>query len=517
MPTEILSVFEPLPAQRAFLVSKAKIRGYGGAMGGGKSRTGCEQAFDYALDYPGIVVLIARHAHTSIINTTKKTMLDFVIDPRLIIQKKASGGEDYIKLWNGSIIHFVGLDDPIRWYSSEIGHVFFDEAQELERDVCLRIMTRLRQTNSRGEHMPNNAVFTFNPSNPGHWLQGWFLDGARTEFGFYRHELKMDETAVSIGDCEFVFAKATDNIHLPEGYVEQTLSGMPEWMRRRYLDGVWEFISGASFFNIERLREYQEEAANAVPLLNGDVQGDILKDISFRTRKGPVLKGLDRIRIVEGGDRLTVWKSPVRKRMDSRGEKELPEHRYIIAIDAASGRGRDYTAMQVIDVDDFEQVAEWHGKVETGVAAEIAYRLGRIYNNALIVTELTGGWGVPIDQLLKRYKYPRLYTRKIVDRLSQKYTDKTGFDTTLHTRNLVLEALDAAIREKSITINSLRTVRELGTFVYSEREKPEAQPGCNDDLVMSLAIGVKVAGDMPRQLRRLKPETHMAQFETTGY
>ena len=462
------------------------------------------------------MILIARDAHTSIVNTTKKTMLDFVIDPRLYGpgagKSRASGGEDYIQLWNGSRIHFIGLDDPIRWYSSEIGHVFFDEAQELERDVCLRIMTRLRQPGK-----PNNAVFTFNPSNPGHWLQGWFLDGERTEFGFYKQELRMDDTSVPIGDSEFVFAKATDNIHLPDGYVDQTLAGMPEWMRRRYLDGVWEFISGSSFFNVDCLRSYQEEAMQAVVVCNGDVVGDVMKDIQHRTRDGPALKGNDRIRVNEGHGPLTVWKRPVRRKLDEKTGKELPEHRYLVAIDAASGRGRDYTAMQVIDVDTFEQVAEWHGKVETGVAAEIAYRLGRIYNNALVVTELTGGWGVPIDQVLKRFRYPRIYTRKIIDRLSQKYTDRTGFDTTVHTRNLVLEALDTAIREHSIIINSLRTVRELGTFVYSEREKPEAQPGCNDDLVMALAIGVKVASDMPRQLRRLKERPVVPQFELTGY
>jgi hypothetical protein len=42
-----------IPAQQAFRSSKARVRGYGGAMGGGKSRALCEEAFDLALEYPG--------------------------------------------------------------------------------------------------------------------------------------------------------------------------------------------------------------------------------------------------------------------------------------------------------------------------------------------------------------------------------------------------------------------------------------------------------------------------------
>src|SRR5215471_5750682 len=170
-------------------------------MGGGKSRTACEQVFDYALDYRGLVALVARQAHTSIVETTKKTMLNQVIPEKLITRSRSSGGEDYIELWNGSRIHFVGLDDPIRWYSSEIGYVFFDEAQEIAEDTVLRIMTRLRQrcaSCTRANepdcpHIPNRAILTFNPSNPGHFLQRWFIQGAeRTDFGFYKPELWME-------------------------------------------------------------------------------------------------------------------------------------------------------------------------------------------------------------------------------------------------------------------------------------------------------------------------------------
>jgi phage terminase large subunit len=126
------SVFRPTPPQEQFLRSPALIRAYGGGLGGGKSYAMCQAVFDYALDYPGMTALIARDAHTSITGTTRKTMLDQVIpkDSGLIEHKKQSQGEDYIRLFNGSVIHFIGMDDPYRWYSSEISVYALDEAQE---------------------------------------------------------------------------------------------------------------------------------------------------------------------------------------------------------------------------------------------------------------------------------------------------------------------------------------------------------------------------------------------------
>lgn len=507
---EILSIFDPLPPQRAFLLSNARIRGYGGAMGGGKSRTACEAIFDAALDYPGIVCLVARNAHTSIVETTKKTMIDHVIPERLITRSRSSGGEDYIELWNGSRIHFVGLDDPIRWYSSEIGMVAFDEAQEIEEDTVLRIMTRLRQ-----KGMPNRAIVTFNPSNPGHWLQRWFISGGeRTDFGFVKPELWLEDASAPLGSAEFFFAKATDNIHLEPEYVE-SLSGMKPWMRRRYLEGIWEYISGQCFFDVDALREYELAAREVKPFASGMMAGNIAADIEYRIRGGS--KPLEKVRFVPGQGPLTVWKLPVRDHYDEEQDKDIKAHRYVMAIDSSSGRGTDYSAIEVIDVENFEQVAELQIKMETGLVAEEAYRLGRFYNDALATPEISGGWGLAVEQVLKRLRYPRIYTRRTYDRLAQRYTDKTGWDTTTRTRSVILEALETAIREREFGLYSMRALNEMGTFVYSDKEKAEAQPGCNDDLVLALAIGIFVVSSIPRQLIKVKETPHVPQFAVTGY
>lgn len=502
------SVFRPLDPQVAFFRSTAKIRGYGGAMGGGKSRTICEDKFDEMLDYPGIKVVLARAQHTSIIETTKKTMIEQVIPPDLIVHEKASGGEDYIELFNGSRCHFIGLDNPLRWYSAEIGSIGFDECQEIDETAAVRLITRLRQAG-----MPHKATFGFNPSNPGHWLQNWFyIGGERTKHGFYKDELFVTDATRPIGNAEFVFSKATDNPHLPEGYVDGTLAGLPEALKRRYLDGLWEYTDGTCFFDLDALDYYAKLAQDNPAAFNGRLEGDLAQDLNQRLRK---VKSSAPIKVVPGKGPLTVWRKPVRA-TEKDGAK-IPGHRYVIGVDSSSGRGEDWTAMQVLDVDTFEQAAELQIKIPPHEAAEWAYRLGRIYNDALVVCEITGGWGFAVDQKLRELRYPKPYTRRVVDRLTKKFTDKLGFDTTKQSRPMILSELEEAIRERSLDIYSLRTLNELSSFVWSEKGKAEAQPGAHDDLVMSLALAVYVAGTMPKELRRVREEPHRPMVSATGY
>jgi hypothetical protein len=458
----VRSVFRPTPPQAVFHESKAKIRAYGGAMGGGKSRAMCELIFDYALDYPGSTSLIARDKHTSIVETTRKTMLDQVIpggkSGPVVVASKASQGEDYVELFNGSRIHFVGLDDPYRWYSSEISVFALDEAQEIgngDSEKVIRLISRLRERckdcivsgDADCDHMPHKAMFSFNPSSPGHWLKQWFIDGAQqTKFGYRKDELIVKDASRPLGDCEFVFALPHDNPYLSRGYLEM-LEGFPEHLRRRYLEGKWEFISGRCYFDTDALMHYEDVAHQTRAVFQGETEGDVEEDARWRVsgkRQGSRSKP---IRLKKSGGSLMVWRTPV------------GGHRYVVAIDVSSGGSYDYSAIQVVDVDTFEQVAEWQGKADPDLVAEEAYRLGRIYNDAFAVPELTGGWGFTIDQELKRLRYPKPWTRKVWDRLSRQWTDKTGWDTTQKSRFHMLDTLERVLREREFGLYSLRAGR----------------------------------------------------------
>jgi hypothetical protein len=486
----------------------------------------CEDAFDMALDHPGILIPIFRQEHTSIVRTTRRTFFEQVVPPELLAacDTKNSQGEDWIRFPNGSQIEFCGLSDPIRWFSSELGAVFFDEAQEMPQEYVVKLITRLRQrcktciaANERDcQHMPHTAALGFNPDNPGHWLYQWFLDSSqRTKYGFYKPELFVtDEQGATgdepLGDCEFVFAKASDNPYLSDRYMK-TLRGMPPALRKRYLEGLWEFTSGRTFFTEEALEEYQRRCLDSSPRFYGRTEGDVEADMKYRLHKGQ--RPEDKCRLVpQKNGPLAVYQPPVRTTSDG------PGHRYVMGIDVSSGGSKDYSAICVVDVEDWGLVARWQGKITPTELAIEAYRLGRVYNNALAAPEVTGGWGFTVDQELKRYRYIPTFTRKRFDRIARKWTDFTGWDTTVKTRAHMLDTLDRVLREGDFFLEDMAVVNELATFVRNEVGKPEAQPGCNDDLVMSLAIAVTVAADMPRTLIRMKQTEHRpAVSSVTGY
>jgi hypothetical protein len=185
---------------------------------------------------------------------------------------------------------------------------------------------------------------------------------------------------------------------------------------------------------------------------------------------------------------MWIWKQPEQDR------------KYLMAADVARGDGSDHSAFHVIDLETLEQVAEFKGKVDTTRFANILMSVATEYNDALLVVENNNvGWAV-LQVLLDR-DYKNLFWMKrdvrYVDSKRQ-YTNKyrteeknmiPGFTTTMKNRPLIIEKLSQFIRKRQLKINSIRTVDELYVFIFNNG-RPEALKGYNDDLVMSLAIGV---------------------------
>ena len=488
-------------------------------MGGGKSYALCQEAFDWLLDYPGILLPIFRNTHTAIVNTTRRTFIEQVLPPELkertdLVKIVASGGKDYVEfLWNGSQLHFVGLDDPGRWFSSELGGAMFDEAHQIDEEDVITIIGRLRQrcracvASGQPEcpHMPRSICMAFNPSFPGHWLHQWcILGGQRTEYGYRKDELLVTDAEESIGDLEFFTARATDNPFLPGDYVKKNLGGMKPLQRRRYLLGEWLHISGTGFFDQDALSRLSENALEQELYLVGEPSGD---PSGRDPEKQPTIRA-------RTGGRLEVFRPPARWHVDESGEEQRAHH-YVVGVDASSGASADWSAVQVIDADDWVQVAEWQGKMDPDKLAEVAFILAVLYNGAMLAPETTGGWGFAVTKSLQRLirdwagsekARPKMYTRKVINRLSDAYTDFIGFDTNTKTRAHALALLEESIRDDSLQVFGARTLAELAAFAsqvdaQGRFGKAQAQKGAHDDLVLALAIAVTV-GDRARRQKR---------------
>jgi hypothetical protein len=183
---------------------------------------------------------------------------------------------------------------------------------------------------------------------------------------------------------------------------------------------------------------------------------------------------------------------------------EYPDYNrsYMVVADVARGDGGDYSTAQVIDVVNSVQVAEYKGKLDTKDFGNFLVSLSTEYNEALLVIENANiGWAV-IQQVIDRGYKNLFYMSKdlkyvdVAHQMTNKFRAEergmvAGFSTTSKTRPLIISKLDDYLREKSFTIRSTRLIDELFTFIWNGN-RAEAMRGYNDDLVMSLSIGLWV-------------------------
>lgn len=170
----------------------------------------------------------------------------------------------------------------------------------------------------------------------------------------------------------------------------------------------------------------------------------------------------------------------------------LESHNYVISADVARGDGADYSTFHVIDTVKSEVVAEFKGKVPPDQLAVLLAEAGRRYGNALLCPE-SNTYGYAVLVKLRELGYNNIYFSKEKDKFNALYgagpIGKAGFSTQGSNRAQILTKLEEVIRNNKISIYSERLVSEFKTFIWSGA-KAQAQRGKNDDLVMSLAIGL---------------------------
>jgi hypothetical protein len=174
---------------------------------------------------------------------------------------------------------------------------------------------------------------------------------------------------------------------------------------------------------------------------------------------------------------------------------ELPaaDQDYVIGADVAEGFGHgDNSVAEVLSVQTWRQVAEWHGRIPANDFGDALDGLGHFYNNALMGVE-SNGPGLATLSRLRQLNYPRIFRqRTAVDEASNRMTTKLGWTTTRKSKPLMIEDLDKAIRDGSLTLYGAETVAELLTYVRDDRGRMSGSP--HDDRVMALGIAVQMLG-----------------------
>lgn len=193
----------------------------------------------------------------------------------------------------------------------------------------------------------------------------------------------------------------------------------------------------------------------------------------------------------------------VGKRWEDRPDGELrvwfeprPNHHYVIGGDVAEGLIHgDYSCLDVLELPEGTQVAQWHGHTAPDTLAGIAQALAVRYNKAYVGIE-SNNHGLTTLIKLRDLGYPNIYARRDVeDRGSgDKETKKIGWLTTTKTKPMIIDNLNAELREKTHGIACKETIAEMMTYIVEENGSYNAQTSCYDDRVMARAI----AGEMLR-------------------
>lgn len=182
-----------------------------------------------------------------------------------------------------------------------------------------------------------------------------------------------------------------------------------------------------------------------------------------------------------------VWKEP-----------ELGK-KYILSADVSRGDGKDYSTIEVIDVESLEQVAEFRDKIGVDLFPYLIDWVGRVYNNAFVVVEANSfGLSVGFD-LRDKFQYRNLFFSKNIQDIHVRPTDYRvpegieipGFQTTKKTRPMLIKSIIEHMREGELIINSPRLLSEMKTFIM-KGDRPEAEGGFNDDLIFAFGLGLYV-------------------------
>jgi hypothetical protein len=133
------------------------------------------------------------------------------------------------------------------------------------------------------------------------------------------------------------------------------------------------------------------------------------------------------------------------------------------------------------------------------LAAWKAVQLAKFYNDALFIPESnsfdkTSAYAegdhflTILDEIVKYY--PNIYVRTDPEKIRQGLPAKYGFHTNAASKPMIIDLLNAAIRDELFYERDERVLSELDTYEAKPNGRYGAVDGCHDDMVMATAIGL---------------------------
>lgn len=201
-----------------------------GGYGSGKSKATLEEFLLRALENPRGTGMFAAQTLGQLKKTTLKTFFEEVCPPPLIESYNKSDG--IIKLINGFTIFVVATDEEQKIRSLNLGLAHIEEISGIKKSIYTQVQSRMRDPFTE-----NKAIIVCsNPANT--WIKDVFVD----------NEARKDPKHPQHADFNpymktFIWATHL-NKYLPKNFIEMNTVGKPEWYRKKYFEGSFEYNSG---------------------------------------------------------------------------------------------------------------------------------------------------------------------------------------------------------------------------------------------------------------------------------
>jgi len=201
-------------------------------------------------------------------------------------------------------------------------------------------------------------------------------------------------------------------------------------------------------------------------------------------------------------------------------EDPKPGHNYIMCVDSARGIRLDYSAFVIVDITavPYKVVAKFRSnEVSPMIFPNFIVNLGRYYNQAWVLIEVNDvGQQVAVG-VQQEFEYENILSTVSKGRagfqLGSGPGAKLGVTTSHSVKTNGCSNLKSLIEADKLIVEDYDVYVELTTFVRKSESTAgsfEAEPGCNDDLVMCLVLFAWAAGtEYWKELTDTNAKQHM--------
>lgn len=425
----------------------------------------------------------------------------YSLDPKSEKNKKdifVRNSKSELELFNGSKVYARSSGPNAARGISAVSILIFDEAAFIEDGLAV-YSSAVAATAS----VPNSKIVMVSTPNGKDELY----------YNTYKQALSKENNYNAVEFKWFQDLRYNKNL---SWYKKNATSGELEWIIEDVLDST-----GTVKYDEDKWRKYEQDGwiptspwyVDMCKSFNNDTMKIAQElDVSFMGSANNVVgpEFIEMQQTLNVRDPLDNMKDPLVEETWF-WKKPIEGHRYICGVDPSRGDAGDRTAIEMIDMDGVdengfpivEQVMEYLGKRTGDEIGQLVCNYAKIYNNAYVVVDSTGGVGDACLLTLIQLGYKNIYYEDSTQKtytlqyaskpMFNNYQDKLPGFHFQGNRFPVLSNFAGMVKNNEIKIRSIRVINELETWIFKgDTGRMDHMSGAHDDSITCLAMGLFV-------------------------